>query len=54
VGRIQGKYIQTLLIKLERNQELIFKKNSLASLIQKFEERKQYGSLVIQADVDPL
>lgn len=54
VGRIQGKYIQTLLIKLERNQELILKKNRLASLIQTFEERKQYGSLVIQADVDPL
>jgi primosomal protein N' (replication factor Y) len=54
VGRIQGKYIQTLLVKLERNQELILRKNKLASLIQHFEERKQYGSLVIQADVDPL
>lgn len=54
VGRIQGKYIQTILIKLDRNPQLIIRKKNIASLIQQFEQRKLYGSLVIQADVDPL
>jgi primosomal protein N' (replication factor Y) (superfamily II helicase) len=54
VSRIQGKYIQSMLIKLERNPQLINRKKDLASLIRKFELKKRFGSLVIQADVDPL
>ncbi|HBB90297.1 MAG: primosomal protein N' [Bacteroidetes bacterium GWF2_49_14] len=54
VSRIQGKYIQTILIKMERSHELILQKKSLASLIRNFESKKLYGSLVVQADVDPL
>ncbi len=54
VSRIQGKYIQNILIKLERNPELQIRKKAIASLIKNFIDRKTYGSLVIQADVDPL
>jgi len=54
VSRIQGKNIQTILIKLERNPLLILRKKNLASLIRNFEDKRLYGSLVIQADVDPL
>lgn len=54
VSRIQGKFIQSILIKLERNPELHIRKKTLASLIKQFIEKKVYGSLIIQADVDPL
>jgi primosomal protein N' (replication factor Y) (superfamily II helicase) len=54
VSRIQGKYIQNILIKLERNPELLNRKKAIASLIGNFIERKTYSSLIIQADVDPL
>jgi len=54
VSRIQGKNIQTILIKLERNPQLVLRKKNLASLIRNFEDKRLYGSLVIQADVDPL
>jgi primosomal protein N' (replication factor Y) (superfamily II helicase) len=54
VSRIQGKHIQNILIKLERNSELLIRKKAIASLVKKFIDRKTYSSLVIQADVDPL
>jgi len=54
VSRIQGKHIQNILIKLERNPELLIRKKAIASLIKNFIDKKTYGSLVIQADVDPL
>jgi primosomal protein N' (replication factor Y) len=54
VSRIQGKYIQNILIKLERNPELQIRKKAIASLIKEFTDKRTYGSLVIQADVDPL
>jgi primosomal protein N' (replication factor Y) len=54
VSRIQGKHIQTILIKLERNQDLLTRKKAIAALIKQFIDRKTYSSLVIQADVDPL
>jgi hypothetical protein len=54
VSRIQGKHIQNILIKLERNSELLTRKRAIASLIKNFTDRKTFGSLVIQADVDPL
>jgi primosomal protein N' (replication factor Y) len=54
VGRIQGKYIRNILVKLERNAGLQNRKKEIASLIRKFTAEKTYGSLVIQADVDPL
>jgi primosomal protein N' (replication factor Y) len=54
VSRIQGKHIQNILIKLDRNPELLIRKKAIASLIKNFIDRKTYGSLVIQADVDPL
>ncbi len=54
VSRIQGKYIQNILIKLERNPALHIRKKAIASLIKNFIDKKTYGSLIIQADVDPL
>ncbi len=54
VSRIQGKHIQNILIKLERNPELQIRKKKIASLIKDFSDKRSYGSLVIQADVDPL
>ncbi len=54
VSRIQGKYIQNILIKLERNPELLIRKKAIASLVKNFIDKKTYSSLVIQADVDPL
>jgi primosomal protein N' (replication factor Y) (superfamily II helicase) len=54
VSRIQGKHIQNILIKLERNPELLIRKKTIASLIKNFIDKKTYGSLIIQADVDPL
>jgi primosomal protein N' (replication factor Y) len=54
VGRIQGKHIQQILIKLERNPDLLKRKKEIASHIKNFMDRRTYGSLVIQADVDPL
>jgi len=54
ISRIQGKYIQNILIKLERNPELQNRKKAIASLIKTFINKKTYGSLIIQADVDPL
>jgi len=54
VSRIQGKHIQNILIKLERNSDLLVRKKAIASLIKNFTDQKTYGSLVIQADVDPL
>jgi primosomal protein N' (replication factor Y) len=54
VSRIQNKHLQSILIKLERNPELINRKNEIASQIKKLEADKVFGNLVIQADVDPL
>lgn len=54
ISRIQGKHLQNILIKLERNPELLIRKKAIASLIRNFIDKKTYGSLVIQADVDPL
>jgi len=54
VSRIQGKYIQSILIKLGKNHELLTRKKAITALIRSFNERKTYGSLIIQADVDPL
>lgn len=54
VSRIQGKYIQNILIKLERNSELLIRKKAIDSLVKKFIENNPYSSLTIQADVDPL
>jgi primosomal protein N' (replication factor Y) len=54
VSRIQGKHIQNILIKLERNPELLIRKKAIALLIKNFIEKRTYSSLVIQADVDPL
>jgi len=54
VGKIQDKFLQTLLIKLERSAELTQRKNTIASLIKEMEASRDFGTLVIQADVDPL
>ncbi|MFA6127128.1 MAG: primosomal protein N' [Bacteroidales bacterium] len=54
VSRIQGKHIQNILIKLDRNPELLIRKKAIAMLIKNFIDRKTFGSLIIQADVDPL
>lgn len=54
IGKVQDRYLQTLLIKLERSSELTHRKNSIASHIKEVETSKAYGHLIIQADVDPL
>jgi primosomal protein N' (replication factor Y) len=54
VSRIQGKYIQNILIKLERNPDLVKRKRAISAQVRAFLNKRTYGSLIIQADVDPL
>jgi primosomal protein N' (replication factor Y) (superfamily II helicase) len=55
IGRIRGQYILTMLIKLERNNDLIHKaKKIIAEATEMMKSEKGFSSVHIIVDVDPV
>ncbi|MEM7162498.1 MAG: primosomal protein N' [Bacteroidota bacterium] len=53
IQRIKRKYIQEVLLKLERNTSSDFVRQTIISIIDRFNEYKQYRSIRIVINVDP-
>ena len=53
VGRIQGKHLKTILLKLDRNPSLQPVKKHIHSLIHTYNHHTEFRRVLIQVDVDP-
>ncbi|MEZ5146248.1 MAG: primosomal protein N' [Bacteroidales bacterium] len=54
VSRIKNLYIKNILIKLERNENLVSNKSLIQKTIDQFRAEAIYKSIRVQVDVDPL
>lgn len=53
VSRIRNMYLKQLLVKLDRNQQLMQAKENLLQLVESFRERNTYKQLRVVINVDP-
>lgn len=54
VSRIKNEYIKQIIIKVERDASVVKAKNVLQNQIEQFKTHKEYKSLRISIDVDPM
>ena len=54
VGRVKRLYIQEILLKVERKSSLKFVRENISNAISDFRKYKQWNSVRIIIDVDPL
>ncbi|MCD6333233.1 MAG: primosomal protein N' [Bacteroidales bacterium] len=53
IGRIQGKHLKIILIKLPKSHDLLQLKKQIRTTLETYHHKPGYSQLIIQPDVDP-